>query len=102
MSQKNVDVKQLNSLVGEWTMEARPPNDSPWRGGTGRVRFDWLEGEKFLVQQWTFEVPEAPDGVAIIGADDDGDGLRQYYFDSRGVRRVYDLSLTGGVWKLWR
>jgi hypothetical protein len=102
VSQANVDVKQLNALVGDWTMEARPPDDSPWRGGLGRVHFAWLEGEEFLIQRWTFEVPVVPDGIAIIGADDEGRGLRQHYFDSRGVHRVYELSLVEGVWKLWR
>lgn len=24
------------------------------------------------------------------------------YFDSRGVRRTYSVSLEGGVWRIWR
>jgi len=26
-------------------------------------------GERFLVERWEVPVPEAPDGIAIIGAD---------------------------------
>ena len=68
----------------------------------GRATFSWLEGRRFLVQRWTVDVPGAPDGIAIIGEDPDGDGLLQHYFDSRGVARVYGMSLEGGVWRLWR
>jgi hypothetical protein len=26
----------------------------------------------------------------------------QHYYDSRGVARIYPMSLNGGGWKLWR
>ena len=33
-------------------------------------------------------VPEAPDGIAIIGADSEHEGrFLEHYFDSRGVAR---------------
>ena len=31
-----------------------------------------------------------------------GEGLVQRYFDSRGVYRVYKVSLRGGTWNVWR
>jgi hypothetical protein len=83
-------------------MKAAPPGGSPWPGGEGRVSFGWLDGGKFLVQRWTVEVPEAPNGIAIIGVGDEPGRLRQHYFDSRGVHRVYEMSLIDRVWKLWR
>lgn len=30
--------------------------------------FEWLPGEQFLVERWQVLIPEAPDGIAIIGA----------------------------------
>jgi hypothetical protein len=49
------------------------------------------------------QVAEAPDGVAIIGADPEREGrFLQHYFDSRGVARIYKMSLGDGLWKLWR
>jgi hypothetical protein len=67
------------------------------------VRFDWLAGERFLIQRWEVPIPEAPDGIAIIGADLESEGAYlQHYFDSRGVARVYKMNLEDGVWKLWR
>ncbi|MGH2992653.1 MAG: hypothetical protein ACRDL1_03860 [Solirubrobacterales bacterium] len=31
--------------------------------------FEWLPGERFLVQHWEVPHPDAPDGIAIIGFD---------------------------------
>jgi hypothetical protein len=105
----------LDALVGEWTMEAKPPGGPPWPG-EGRVTFEWLEGRTFLIERWRIDLPEAPDGIAIIGlrdapasaeavSDQPGDAgkaYRQHYFDSRGVHRIYEMTLSDGVWKLWR
>jgi hypothetical protein len=56
-------------FVGEWTMEAGPPDGPPWPG-EGRLSFEWIEGGGFLVQRWTIDLPEAPNGVALIGVGD--------------------------------
>ena len=78
--------------------EAIPP-----AGAGARVEFEWLTGGQFLVQRWSVPVPEAPDGIALIGRDTVIDGrYLQHYFDSRGVARVYQMTLDDGVWKLWR
>ena len=58
----------LEPLVGNWSMvptfEGMPPAD------TGApVSFEWLSGRHFLIERWEVPVPEAPDGIAIIGAD---------------------------------
>jgi hypothetical protein len=101
----------LEILVGEWTMAAAPPDGPPWPG-EGRLTFEWIEGGGFLVQRWTVDLPEAPNGIALIGvgdtpvpvseSDDSPGGYLQHYFDSRGVHRVYEMSLEGRTWKLWR
>jgi hypothetical protein len=103
MDQPNGDaaLERLDPFVGEWTMEAGPPDGPPWPGG-GRVSFEWLEGQTWLIERWSVELPEAPDGIAIIGKDESGAPYAQHYFDSRGVHRVYEMSLEGGEWKLWR
>jgi hypothetical protein len=100
-SRRDPALEPLEALVGEWTMEAGPPGGPAWPG-EARVSFEWLEGRTFLIERWTIEMPEAPDGIAIIGAGGEAGGLRQHYFDSRGVHRTYEMSLTDGVWKLWR
>jgi hypothetical protein len=91
---------ELEAFIGEWTMEVAFPGQEPMVGGS--VRFDWMPGGWFLVQRWEVPVPEAPDGVAIIGWDTERGTLLQHYFDDRGVARVYEMTLDGGVWTLSR
>ena len=95
-------LEALKPLVGEWrmvpTFKGMPPADVG-----ARVPFKWLPGERFLIQRWEIPIPEAPDGIAIIGPDPEISGnYLQHYFDSRGVARVYKMSFENGVWKLWR
>jgi hypothetical protein len=100
-SDRDPALERLDALVGEWTLEAGPPGGPAWPG-SGRVAFEWLEGRTFLIQRWTVDLPEAPDGIAIIGLGDEPGTFRQHYFDSRGVHRVYEMTLDAGVWKLSR
>ena len=94
-------LRELEPLVGEWVIEARPPDGEPWPGG-GRVTFEWHDSGAHLVERVTVEVPEAPDGVAIIGCDAAKGTYFQLYSDERGVCRVYEMSIGDGKWKLWR
>jgi hypothetical protein len=100
-SGRNPALERLDGLVGQWTIEAAPPGGPPWPG-EGRVTIEWLEGRTFLIERWTVDLPEAPDGIAIIGAGDEPETFRQHYFDSRGVHRIYEMTLGDGVWRLWR
>lgn len=47
-------------------------------------------------------IPEAPDGLAVLGWDEGRGTFLQHYFDERGVARVYEMTLEGGVWTLER
>lgn len=97
----NPALERLDALVGEWEMEAGPPGGPQWPG-EARVGFEWLVGRTFLIERWHVDLPEAPDGIAIIGAGDGPETFRQHYFDSRGVQRIYEMTLDDGVWSLWR
>jgi hypothetical protein len=102
MTNPNEALAALEVLVGEWSMEARFENMPPADAGA-RVVFEWLAGGQFLVQRWWVPLPEAPDGIALIGQDPATNGrYRQHYFDSRGVARVYHMTLDDCMWKLWR
>jgi len=94
-------LKEMEILVGEWTMEAKPPDGGPWPGG-GRVTFEWMEGAQFLVERWSIDMPEAPDGTAILGCDAAEGRYFQLYADERGIRRIYRMKIGDGVWRLWR
>jgi hypothetical protein len=102
MTSSGDSLDALEPLVGEWAMvpefEGLPPADA-----SARVVFEWLPGKRFLIERWEVPVPEAPDGIAIIGADPEREGkYLQHYFDSRGVARVYKMTFEDRTWKLWR
>ena len=88
---------RLEVLVGEWALHADIPG-----AAAGRATFEWALGGQFLVQRT--EVPDSavPDSVAVIRVDLESGALQQHYFDSRGVVRLYEMSLEGGVWRLQR
>jgi hypothetical protein len=97
--QSNPVLQPLAAFVGEWQREA-------WVGGQsigrGRTVFDWLEGGAFLGEHSDAENPEFPASTAIIGGDDSTETYCMFLYDSRVVSRIYQMSLSGGVWKLWR
>jgi hypothetical protein len=92
----------LAPLVGEWRLGV-VFGDEPMTDMGARVTFEWMPGERFLIERWTVPIPEAPDGIAIIGADPARPGAYlQHYFDERGVARVYKMDFGEGVWTLER
>jgi hypothetical protein len=93
-------LKELEPLVGEWTLEAIPPGGPPWPG-SGSARFEWMEGAPFLIEHSAAPDP-APDGVSVIGCDAANGTYFQLYSDERGVCRVYEMTIGDGEWRLWR
>jgi hypothetical protein len=89
----------FNVLIGAWDTEATHPM-LPGTVVPGRATFEWLEGERFLIQRSHNDHPQFPDAIMIIG-DIDGE-ITCHYFDSRGVFRVYRMSLSGDTLKIWR
>ncbi len=66
MTDKGNALEALTPLLGEWRLMA-VFKDTPPADVGARVSFEWLPGERFLIQRWEVPVPEAPDGIAIIG-----------------------------------
>jgi hypothetical protein len=94
-------LKRLDVLVGEWTMEAIPPGGLPWPG-EARTTFEWHDSGRHLVERSTVEMPEAPDGISIIGCDAANGTYTMLYSDERNVCRIFEMSIGDGEWKLWR
>jgi hypothetical protein len=94
-------ISELDVFVGEWAMTASFA-PSPAEAPRASTVFEWLSGKRFLVQRWEVGHPEAPDGIAIIGLGSATGNYRQYYFDSRGVVRVYEMTFDGNTWALER
>src|SRR3954454_10033492 len=93
-------LKRLEPLVGEWTLEAKPPDGPPWPG-EARATIEWHDSGAHLVERSTVEMPEAPNGIKIMGCDAANGTYSQLSSDDRGVSRVYGMSIGGGDWTLW-
>ncbi len=94
-------LRRLEPLVGEWTLEAKPPGGPPWPG-EARATIEWHDSGAHLVQRSTVDVPGAPDSVSIMGCDAASGTYFQLYSDERGVCRVYEMSIGDGRWELRR
>jgi hypothetical protein len=93
----------LDQLVGDWTLEATHPA-FPGLVVPGRSSFEWLDGERFLIQRSTVDHPDFPNSISVIGAmsDEDDERLSMHYYDSRGVHRVYSLEMSDRVLRIAR
>jgi hypothetical protein len=87
----------LEVFVGEWIEQVLVP-EAP----AGRTTFEWMLDGKYLLQRADSPLPEFPDGLMVISYDEDSGTYTQHYFDSRGVTRLYKMSLGHGVWTLRR
>jgi hypothetical protein len=87
-------------LVGSWTTEATHPEFDGVV--TGRVTFEPLEGGRYLLWRGVCDHELFPDSLWVIGPPESGDGLVAEYFDSRGVRRTYEVAVEDGVVRMWR
>src|SRR5215218_4817576 len=67
-------LEPFQALIGEWTIEMTHPvvEDTVVRG---RATYEWLEGDRFLIQRAVNEHPDFP--------------------DSRCVHRVYAIGFDG-------
>ena len=93
-------LEPFDALIGTWDTEATHPMfDGVVAGST---TFDWLEGGHFIVKRSHNDHELFPDAISVIGAPAAGEGLVMEYFDSRGVRRTYGVSLEDGVLRIWR
>ncbi|HEY2734603.1 MAG TPA: hypothetical protein VGI70_11495, partial [Polyangiales bacterium] len=78
----------------------------------GSADAEWLEGESFLIMRSRVDHPQFPDMITITGftgrdrvdgsATDANRQLTMHSFDSRGVFRVYDVSLDDEAWRFSR
>ena len=100
MTERDPALAAFDALVGTWATEATHPAFDGIVPGS--VTFEWLDGGRFLVQRSHNDHESFPDAIAVIGAPEVGDGLVMEYFDSRGVRRTYRVSLEDGVLRMWR
>ena len=91
---------EFHSLLGTWATEATHPAFDVVVAGI--VAFEFLEGDHFVLVRSSNDHESFPDSLGVIGVPETGEGLVMEYFDSRGVRRTYRVSLVSGVLRYWR
>ena len=93
---RSAALKRLDAFIGEWRVDASFPGSLP-----GRTVFEWALGGQYLVQR--SEAPDpAPASLAVVSVDPKTGAYTQHYFDSRGVVRLYAMTLNRGTWILTR
>ena len=86
-------------LLGTWHGAGEVPIDPPMRVS---VEATIERMGEFVVLRSVGEPAEMPDSVSVIGGAPDGEPQPMHYFDSRGVRRLFLMSLEGSTWRIWR
>lgn len=100
MTDRDPTLEPFNALIGSWATEATHPLVD--EVVPGDVSYEWLEGNQFLIQRSHNDHVLFPDAIAVIGIPETGGPPVMEYFDSRGVRRTYGVSLDDGVLRIWR
>jgi len=94
-------VKQLDTLAGRWSVEVYLPGNPP-KVVSGETVFEWLGEGYFLVERSELGAQEFPKSTGIIGCDGALEYYTMLYYDSRGVSRLYEMTLDDEEWKLSR
>ena len=98
----NPALKNLEIFVGKWDIELSNADFLPDKNAKAHISasFEWVEDGAYLL---ACQGPrKAPQARWLVGRDDATGQYKVLYFDSRGVSRVYEMSLKNKVWKMWR
>src|SRR5689334_14458983 len=104
--ERSAALQRLESLVGKWKIELDFSHLDPPVKAETEGSFEWLDEDRFFLvyRAGTEEGKKAgfPVGYCIIGTDGTMDAYTLLYSDSRGIARIYQMSLTDTEWKQWR
>src|ERR1700742_4663 len=100
MTERDPVLAPFDALIGTWSTEAKHRLFD--EVVLGSATFEWLEGGHFVVLRSQNDHELFPDAICVIGRPESGGGLALEFFDSRGVRRTYDVAIEDGVMRWWR
>ena len=66
-----------------------------------RACTEWHDSGVHLVERSTVDMPEAPDGISIMGCDAANNTYIRLHSDEHGICRIYQMSINESEWKLW-
>jgi len=97
----NSKLKPYSLLVGEWNTSGTH-RLLPGITLHGHVSVEWIEDGAFLRMHTEVGEEGIPSGVFIFASDDASELVSIFYFDERGVSRIFAATLTGNVLKFQR
>ncbi len=90
-------LEQPDALIGAWTSSSKKSPE-----GRARMTVAPVEGGKFLRIDARIEDERFPVSTQIVGSDEASDECIALYYDSRGVHRIYRMTVGSGTWRVWR
>jgi hypothetical protein len=90
---------EFEPLIGDWHGEGEIPIEPPLKI-SAEAKIERLGA--FLVFSSKGEPADVPDGISIIGGAPEGQPQPMHYFDSRGVKRLFLMTLEGSTWTIVR
>ena len=102
--QPNPTLRPLDVLLGAWEMVLSNSSFLPHPSDTvkGQVSFEWSEDGAFLLMRMGNKPAGPPDALWLIARDESAPTYTVLYYDARRVSRVYAMSFSERVWKMWR
>jgi hypothetical protein len=98
----NDATRALEPLIGVWDTVGEHGR-IPGTVLHGRTTFTWLEPARLvLMRSRIAEDVGVPEGVAVIGADDQLGTFSMVYSDERGVTRIQAVAVDGEGLRWWR
>lgn len=103
-SQPNPALKALEGLIGYWEMELSNTSFLPRPSDSVKspVSFEWVLDGAFLVMHMGDKLSGAPSATWLINRDESIPNYTVLYYDARSVSRIYQMSFSDNVWKMWR
>jgi hypothetical protein len=100
----NPNLSDLEFLVGTWDIAISSASFLPDPEDVVRspVRFEPIEHGVLLAIRQGGDTSSPPAATWVIGRDDHQHEYTVLYADTRGVSRVYRMSLSGSIWRIWR
>jgi hypothetical protein len=84
----------LDRLLGTWDITMH--HSAMAEPVTGRQRFERVLDGAYVLLTWTYDHPDFPDAMALLSDE------KMYYFDVRGITRVFDLQIDHAGWSMVR
>jgi hypothetical protein len=84
----------LERLLGTWDITMQ--HSAMAEPVTGRQRYERVLDGAFVRLTWTYEHPDFPDAMALLSED------KMWYFDVRGVDRLFDATFEDDGWSMVR